>query len=260
MPEILDDSTQIRREWEKRAASHLSDSRGVLYSSLPAKVNQAIGNWHAALVERQLLPDLRVGAFVLDLAAGYGRLSRGIREVRSDIILFGVDFSLTYSHLYAQNIGNSVCADLRHLPFSDNVFDRIIAVTGLMYIEPDECELIVQQIIARLKPGGLALFTDPGAEIIFFLRRLHPSLAKNGTGGTGFRREEYLHLFELENCSIVAKGGNIFFTALLPILLLFRSRPRIVSSIASWAVKLDLRFGGWNRLALHRWIVVRRDI
>ncbi len=129
-----------------------------------------------------------------------------------------------------------------------------------MYLDPDACELAVQRIIARLKPGGMALFVDPGAEMIHLLRRLRPMLAQGGTGGAGFQMNEYRNLFKHADCFIVARGGNIFFTLLLPALLLLRDRPRIVASLARWAVKLDLRFGGWNRLALHRWIVVRREI
>jgi SAM-dependent methyltransferase len=249
----------LRRDWENRASSHLTDKRGVLYSGLPVNINQAIGDWHAALVKKHLVPGLQGEMFVLDLAAGYGRLSQIIRDASANVHLVGVDFSLVYSHLYARDFGNAICADLRRPPFRVGTFDRIIAVTGLMYLDSEECDYAVERIVELLKPGGIALFLDPGTEMIRLLRRLRPSLAKRGTGGVGFLAEEYRHLFERGNCSIVATGGNAFFTWSLPLLLLLRNWPRVVARLARWATDVDSHFLGGGRFALHRWIVVRRE-
>lgn len=252
-------SRDLRRDWESRASSHLTDTRGVLYSGLPVNVNQAIGDWHAKLVKKYLVPGLRDEMSVLDLAAGYGRLSQIIREASANVRLSGVDFSLVYSHLYARDFGSAICADLRHLPFRGGTFDRIIAVTGLMYLESGECNSAVERIVELLKPGGIALFLDPGTEMIRLLRRLRPSLAKSGTGGVGFLAEEYHRLFERDNFSIVATGGNTFFTWTLPVLLFLQNWPRTTARLAHWAAELDQQFLGKRRFALHRWVVVRRE-
>lgn len=257
---MLHGDKQLREEWERRAATHQNDSRGVLFGGLPSEVNAAIGAWHSALVEKHILPALAEGAYVLDLAAGYGRLSNVVRTARADVILVGIDLSLTYNHLYQKNIGSAVCGDMRSLPFAEATFDRIVAVTGLMYLDSTEYEQATTQIVARLKPGGLALFVDPGAEMIRLLRKLRPSLAQGGTGGEGFGAHEYPHLFRsIPNCTIVGKGGNVFFTLILPLLLLLRNYPKVVSALGRRAVRLDLSCGGWGRFALHRWVAVRRD-
>lgn len=248
----------LRQKWEERAAQHLDDERGVLYAGLPTAINRAIAAWHAQLVTRLLLPALPRDAMVLDLAAGYGRLSHVIGQARADIRLVGMDFSLGYACLYRDAAGSAVCGDLSRLPFGPQTFDCVIAVTGLMYLNSGECERAAGEIVALLKPGGLALFLDPGAEMISLLRRFLATSAARSTGGNGFGSRAYLDMFDRFGTRI-ARGGNSCFTLLLPLLLLLGRWPRAVDRLAHWVVKADLRLGGWSRWALHRWVVVRRE-
>lgn len=248
-----------RTRWEQRAAKHLGDIRGVLLQGLPNHINQAIHAWQTAIITTKFVPLLPDHPYILDLAAGYGRLSRVIHALRPEASLVGMDFSLTYSRLYANEIGSAVCADLRQLPFAPNSWDGILLVTGLMYLNREESEATVQQVLSELKQQGIALFVDPGAEMMTFLRKLRPSLGNTKTGGNGFSIKEYRRLFQRPGYKIIASGSNTFFTLLLPVCLMFKGIPLLASAIADMAVRLDSFLGGEGLIALHRWVIVRRE-
>ena len=250
----------IRTRWEQRAAKHLGEVQGVLLQGLPGNINQAINDWQAAIITTKLAPHLSSHSYVLDLAAGYGRLSQVIHAIRPNASLVGMDFSPTYCQLYAKGIGNAVCADLRQLPFAPKSWDGILLVTGLMYLSQEESEATAQQVLSELKPDGVALFMDPCAEMIAIMWKLRPSLGKSKTGGSGFSIKEYLSLFHRPGYKIIASGSNTFFTWLLPICLMFKKAPFLASAIANMALRLDLFIGWKGRLALHRWIIVRREV
>lgn len=249
----------LRARWEHRATQHLSEKRGVLLQNLPEYLNRAIDLWQAEVISATFMPQLPDNASVLDLAAGYGRLSRVLQALRPNTCLVGMDFSLTYCRLYAEQLGRAVCADLRRLPFAPGEWDGILLATGLMYLNPSERESTIQQVLCELKPGGIALFADPGQEIMALLRKLRPSLEQSSTGGGGFGIREYRRIFERPGYTIMASGGNVFFTCLLPVCLMLRRFPFFASAVAGFGVKLDLVSGGRGILALHRWVMVRRE-
>lgn len=252
------DNSIIRTRWEQRAAKNLGDASGVLLKGLPNNLNQAINDWQEAIITTKFVPHLPNHAhpYVLDLAAGYGRLSQVIQTQCPAATLVGMDFSLTYSQLYAKGIGNAVCADLRQLPFAPNSWDGILLATGLMYLDPEAVEVSVQQVLSGLKRDGVALFIEPGSEMMALLRMLRPKSGKSETGGNGFNIKEYRHLFQQPGYRIVASGSNTFFTLLLPVCLMLKWFPFLASAIANIAVRLDLCLGGKGRFALHRWVIV----
>ena len=83
-----------------------------------------------------------------------------------DFELHGVDFSrkmLQLSQKYAEKYkfgANLVEADARYLPYTDDSFDRAIAVATYHHIEGDEGRLKALKELKRvLKPGGEAFIT-----------------------------------------------------------------------------------------------------
>jgi hypothetical protein len=101
---------------------------------------------------------------------------------------------------------------------------------------------------------------DPCAEMMEIMWKLRPSSGKTETGGKGFRIKEYLSLFHHPGFKIIASGSNTIFTLLLPICLMFKRAPILASAIANMALRLDLFLGWKGRLALHRWVIVRREV
>lgn len=253
---------ELRERWEQRAREHGDQPRGVLFQGLPEPLNQAIHRWHRHIVASFFASCLPPQAKVVDLAAGYGRLSSSVRDTRADVWLTGADFSPTYSRLYRENIGPAVCADMAHMPYPASTWDGVLLVTGLMYLEEDECGPVLEQILHSIKPGGVLLCIDPGAEITRLIRWLRLCAQPRTTGGDGFRRDRYLDLFACSGCSIICKGSNALFTLCLPLLLLlqrFSVRcPGLVMAVANQAVTLDIRMGLFTHLALHRWVLVQK--
>lgn len=250
--------TEIRANWEQRATENLEGVQGVLLQGLPQNINQALSDWQAVIITTKLAQYLPSNPYVLDIAAGYGRLSKIVRSLRPNAKLVGMDFSLTYSRLYTKT-GSAVCADMRQLPFAPKCWDGVLLATGLMYLDTESAEVAVQQVLAGLKPGGVALFIEPGAEMMSLLGKLRPKPSTSTTGGRGFGLKEYRRLFQHSGYRIVGSGGNAFFTWSLPICIALKRFSRLSAAIANTAARLDLSIGGGGRLALHRWVIVRRE-
>lgn len=248
----------LRDKWEKRAGQYQDRIRGVLYRGLPDSINEIIDHWHSAVVRECVGKLLSDGARIVDLGSGYGRMSDVIQQSKPDSTMVGVDFSYKYCQSYADRHGYAVCADIRNLPFIFNQWDGALAITSLMYIDHHQCKTTICEIINTLKPGGVALFIDPGSEIIKIIRLFSNETRKNVTGGDGFSQLSYIDLFDIENCVVVDKGCNMIFTIFLPFLVLISNMPMVISFFSKIIVKSDMLIKGYFKYSLHRWILVRR--
>lgn len=259
-----DDAGRQRRNWSERAAACGDSLQGVLPAGLPPALNAVLHRWHRQVVETYLLPRLPSGARVVDLAAGYGRLSQVMQAARPDLRLTGLDFAQSYSQRYRANaIGPAVCADLRRLPVAPGTWDGALAVTGLMYVPPDELAATLAGIAVALRPGAAALFLDPGAELPALMARLGMSPRRRKTGGTGFSAAGYAQMFAHSGWQVCVQGANPLFTLALPALLGLAGRwPRLTGRLALQAAALDLLLPGGAAyafpVALHRWLLVEK--
>jgi SAM-dependent methyltransferase len=235
----------------------------VLFQGLPPVLNAALHSWHAAIVTQEFAPYLPHGAWVADIACGYGRLSAVLRAWRPDLRLVGIDYSLTYCRQYGeQDLGAVLCADLDRLPLQPESLDATVIVTGLMYALADQRANVLTAILNTVRKGGVALLLDPGAEIANLLGQLRPNLRRRSTGGSAFTLEEYDLLARRPGWRLVASGGNPFFTLCLPLLLPSAGRSYLARRLARWAVRWDSNRSasdGLLRFALHRWMIVKRD-
>jgi len=248
----------LRDKWEKRAGQYQDRIRGVLYRGLPDSINEVIDHWHGTVVRECVGKSLPDGARIVDLGSGYGRMSDVIQQSKPGSMVVGVDFSYKYCQSYADRHGCAVCADIRDLPFIFDQWDGALAITSLMYIDHDQCKSTVSEIINTLKPGGVALFIDPGAEIIKLIKLFSNEKRKNVTGGDGFYQLPYSDLFNEENCFVVDKGCNMIFTICLPFLLLVKNLPSTVNFFSKIIIRLDMLIKVNFKYSLHRWVLVRR--
>ncbi|MFQ5448397.1 MAG: class I SAM-dependent methyltransferase [Saprospiraceae bacterium] len=253
----MPESTNYQARWQERAKKFPPGLRAVLFQGLPYSLNEAIHDWHCRVITRQLLPLLPKAGRVLDVGAGYGRLSRIIKKERPDLEVIGIDFSHDFCRVYQQETGPAICADIHHLPLAPHSNDALLIVTVLMYTQGDT-QAIARTLIEQLKPGGIALFIEPGYELITWLQKLNSGYQHKTTGGKGFTQEAFLHLLDNASCTILGKGSNIGFTLALPLLIPLNKIPSLGSFLAKVIAQTDAAFNFYTRLSLHRWLMVQR--
>ncbi|CAM0997943.1 class I SAM-dependent methyltransferase [Rhodanobacter sp. Root179] len=246
-----------RRQWENRAAKGISSLSGVLFQGLSEQANSALHDWHAWIVREIFLPKLPMGARILDLGCGYGRLSRVIARERPDIQLIGQDLAMPYCQEFSASCGPCAVASATKPPFDANTFDGIISITCLMYVGRAEVTRTLEALRGTLKPEGVFLAVDPGYELQRLIARLRGRRSHSTTGGQGFTRDQYLESFERSSFVVTETGGNPFLSLALVVPGVAASNASWVGSALSKQGEKDQRAGGYSRFALHRWIMAR---
>ena len=209
------------------------------------------------LLNSKVVSNLKEGANVLDLASGYGRLSKAIKCIRNDVEFFGIDLSLEYCKHYKE-IGLSICSDISSLPIKNNYFDLIILTTGLMYIEKNNLSSSLSNIFSKLRLGGVAFFCEPGLEVMDFIEKIRFKGSISETGGKGFYMNEFREIFEREDLEVLYFGSNLCLTLVMPICIIFRRFPIVSKNLAELANFIDSKLNFSGRFAMHRCILVRK--
>jgi ubiquinone/menaquinone biosynthesis C-methylase UbiE len=101
-------------------------------------------------------------ATVLDLGCGPGMMVNYC--VDKDFEFFGVDISermideciKKFEHI---NTAHFSVGKLQHLNFSDSSFDIILCLGALEYLNENDCDIALSEMIRVLKPGGLIILS-----------------------------------------------------------------------------------------------------
>jgi len=249
----------LRKQWEKRAAYRKNALSGVLFQGLPEEINRAIHQWHRNILRDKLLTLIPANGRLLDLGCGYGRLSREIIRHRADISVTGADISLNYCRLFKRNINApAVCAPIEHLPFKPGSFDALLVVTTLMYISSEHQAKVMAGALKLLRPGGHALFFDPGSLFCSLSGKLFPDVRKWSSGGSGITKRKYRQMSCQTGCRIRQCAGGSWLTLALPFAMLLRPCHRLQKAILEGAVSLDTdnaRGAPWD---VHRWVLIEK--
>jgi len=258
-PEPLERDDALRERWEQRALDEGSSKTSVLFRGLPEILNQYIHDFHEEILVTHCLPQIKSGAFVLELGCGYGRVTEIINRHCDNIQIVGLDFSCHYCSLYNKQTNcNAVCADLTDAPFPDRSFDCIIAVTSLMYIQTENRDRTMRNIAALLKPDGIGFFLDPGQKYMDMVGLINPSRRKHTTGGYGFTSKEYDKLGHADGLDIIQRGGMTFFSLAMPLLLLMQHFEPLLNPVLKLTDWLDKTFHSLHFLSLHQWMLVKK--
>lgn len=88
---------------------------------------------------------------LLEVGCGFGRVLHAIRLVFQNRVLVGGDFSFNQlrhgqTYLAGQRIGLAQ-VDVRHLPFVDKQFDVILTSSMLIYLHPDELDVVLKEFM-----------------------------------------------------------------------------------------------------------------
>ena len=97
---------------------------------------------------------LRPNSKILDLGCGTGHLSQYIKEMGFEVI--GLDPSLKMLELAKNNFFNITFIEgiSAQLPFEDNLFDYVVSIEVLRYLNPRDVEKTYKEISRVLKPSG----------------------------------------------------------------------------------------------------------
>jgi len=251
--------SNLRRQWEKRAASQQADLSGVLFQGLPKEINLAIHKWHRNILRDKLLELIPANGRLLDLGCGYGRLSGEIARYRPDVHSIGVDVSFNYCQLFHRNMDAAVvCAPIQCLPFKPESFDALLGVTTLMYVSPEYHEEVITEAIGLLRPGGHALFFDPGTLFLSFSGKLFPGKRKQGSGGVGVTKRHYKTLGKGAGCRVLECSGGSFLTLAFPLAIFSRPLPRLQNAMLRYAVALDSANTVGACWDFHHWILLEK--
>ncbi|MDG1462614.1 MAG: methyltransferase domain-containing protein [Gammaproteobacteria bacterium] len=108
---------------------------------------------------------------ILDLGGGTGELGKELQKNFFNAQVISLDSSVNMATLAEENV-DSICAEVRQLPFAENSIDMIVSNFALHYCADEEIKLrtTLKEINRVLRPGGLLLFTLPGRDSLFELR------------------------------------------------------------------------------------------
>jgi ubiquinone/menaquinone biosynthesis C-methylase UbiE len=118
-------------------------------------------------VSRLLKTDLFDEAVGIGLLAVLGTRAHGV---------FGIDISFGTLENACKSAGKTICADVRHLPFTTGSFDIVVSNSTLDHFQSwDDVVASLQELRRVLRPGGELLLTlDNMANPIIALRNLLP--------------------------------------------------------------------------------------
>jgi SAM-dependent methyltransferase len=166
---------------------------------------------------------------------------------------------MPYCKLFRHENLAAVQAQLEQPPFAAQSFDGLLVVTSLMYVNRLEIKQALDSLARLLKPGGLALFLDPGREIQRLLEVLSWSRRTSPTGGIGFFAKEYRNLISSSGFDICTSGGNPAFTLGVTVLGLTKASTAWQLACLRRMTAFDCREIGFGGYALHRWLVAIRS-
>jgi len=227
--------------WEKRSSKYKDKIEGVLFKSLPGAVNNYLDKWTWSEIKNGI--DCADAKKILDLGAGYGRLSRKVVRYKPKATLRGVDISRNYVDLYNKKLGpkhKSVVGSIDALPFKDNSFDMaFMSITLVCLLDKKRQKKALAEMIRVIKPGGCFVFIESN-KFIHRMIMLNGILGevtrdKNGRPLIDITPEFIENEFDRLNCKIIRKRGIPAWTFGLPIVIL---SDKISSSLSKDILKV----------------------
>jgi len=215
----LDDPNKIA--WEKRSKLFGTSLKGVLFKGVPGVVNEHVHDWHKKVILHSI--GGKGERRILDAGCGYGRLSLPIISRFPDFDVIGLDISENYVSLYKKNTNHPAwMGRVENLPEELGTFDSIICVTVLMYLDHDQLDRAISNLLSHLKRDGKLILIEPHFSghyfqtwfglLTFLMRRVQKDTVD--TRGRYFRSGEIGQLFK-------HAGGEVLSEWRLPMTSLF---------------------------------------
>ncbi|MBI4450639.1 class I SAM-dependent methyltransferase [Candidatus Woesearchaeota archaeon] len=225
--------------WEVRSKELGASMKAVCIRSFPPSVNAVIHRWQT----RRVLIFPR-GHHILDIGAGYGRLSKEL--VLTGVKTTGIDVSPTFAKLYKQYTGQPcLVGTAAKLPFRDSSFDGAIAVVSWRYLDVVDRQAAAREAFRVTKPNGRLVVIEDNriGKIIstFGVGELLQLFGrKSSTAGHTFTIKEVRQLLESAGFVIESMHGFSVTTAVMPLLLVLGYVwPKACTAVARMLFRLD---------------------
>jgi SAM-dependent methyltransferase len=148
--------------WEQRSKKWGASLRSVLFKGAPDAMNQHIDRWHKKIIFETIKPQLALR--ILDVGCGYGRLTLAIAERFADAHIIGIDVSRTFVDLFREKTGRpAFIGEVNRLPNNMGLFDCILCITVLMYVDRDNIEPSLRDLLSHLTPSGSIILIEPSS-------------------------------------------------------------------------------------------------
>jgi 2-polyprenyl-3-methyl-5-hydroxy-6-metoxy-1,4-benzoquinol methylase len=181
----------LKEEWTQREKTFGNHKRAVLFKRFPNWLNNSIHNRHMKFILKNIPNNCKS---VLDVGAGYGRISQELKSIYPNTTFNGIELCKEFSVNYNKKIGpcfNGTVQDFH----SDKKYDVIIIVTLLMYLNSVDRELTIKKLYSNLETGGTIICIEPAIEFINLWKKVTYKENASPTGG----KVKYFKKIELQN-------------------------------------------------------------
>lgn len=196
---------QTQKYWQERARIYKNDIRGVLFKKpYPSFVNTLFHNWSV----REVQKIIKKGDNVLDIACGWGRVTKELLSKNKNINIRGVDISKPYVEMYNKQFnprGKGYVSSMERMPFKAKEFDKAFLIVSLMYLSKRQQQLkAINEIFRVLKPKGqFVLIERTPLMAKFDLGRI---LKKGGREQISFTQKQIRGLIEQAKGKVVKQS------------------------------------------------------
>lgn len=233
-------------EWEKRSKIYGDDIRGVLFRGLPDTFNQHLHAWQLKKILEEIKIKKTGKTSVLDIGCGYGRISLPLLQAIPELKITGIDVSPNYVDLFRKKTGqNAFVSFAEDLGPDAGLFDYILCVTVLMYIDEMKLENTFRKLLGSLKKNGKILLLEPSRSgtnfqnifgIITLFRKIK-KISPTGTGGNSFRYTALRNIISRSGASVIREyripATTIFFLPLYVFSRIFPVKGRFLFQLFS---------------------------
>lgn len=221
---------KLKKEWEERSRELRDDPKSVMFATFPSDLNKALHEWEVKILNDNF-PSIN-NAQVLDVGAGYGRLSIPLAKKHKDAFFYGMDIAEGFVALYNKKLGKrgkANVASLTDLPYKRDQFDYIFVVTVLMYMKNHELKKAVEELKRVLKKDGKLVVIEnhkngtdyiTGFGLFTLVKKILGKSNKNFINSRVFYHGEIEKYFN-KSFRVVSKKGCSLITLLIPLYLLF---------------------------------------
>ena len=252
-----------KETWETRSKIFQNNLKSVLFRRFPDSLNGHLHELHKQIILENT-PD-KDNLQILDVGCGFGRNSLYLIDRNSKTIVTGIDISQNFVDLFKANTTQSAfCGTLEEFPDNLGKFDFILCITVLMYVEKENLNLAIQNMLSHLKSGGKIILIEPltsghffssGFGILNFFRM------KQTTSPGNHFKSNYL----IKN--ILACGGQINEEKRLPVTTIFIIPLYFLASILPDKLlkivflffrRLDNKLGHWKLPSMYTALIIQQ--